>query len=457
MRKNIIIFSIAFILISTIFLPLTIGNDLKEKQKILTQTMHEIDSLKATYNPPFADFNYIANGKNVFFDASSSYDIDGNITSYEWDFGDGEQGSGKYVNYTYCCFNTYLVVLTVTDNDNLTNQTSKYITIVNDPPLPPTDPEPENGKINVDINVIISWVGEDPNGDPLTYNVYFEKDDADPDILVSENQSLPYYDIPEPLEYETDYYWRIEAWDPYEACSQGPIWHFTTGSAPNNPPDQPSDPIPLNGSYVEEVFIELGWRCSDPDDDELVYDIYLEAEDPDPDILISDDQNETTFQTMKLQYKTIYYWQIIVKDEDGASTAGPVWNFKTKPETNEPPTAPIINGPLIGNAGKFNTYTIVSEDPDNDDVYYQVDWGDGIVDPWIGPFISNKFQNIIHRWGFWGVYTIRARTKDVYGEISEWGELQVTMPKGILNFNSHIYELFARLNFLLPILKLILQ
>jgi hypothetical protein len=160
---------------------------------------------------------------------------------------------------------------------------------------------------------------------------------------------------------------------------------------------------------------------------------------------------------MKLQYKTIYYWQIIVKDEDGASTAGPVWNFKTKPETNEPPTAPIINGPLIGNAGKFNTYTIVSEDPDNDDVYYQVDWGDGIVDPWIGPFISNKFQNIIHRWGFWGVYTIRARTKDVYGEISEWGELQVTMPKGILNFNSHIYELFARLNFLLPILKLILQ
>jgi len=457
MKKNIIILVVSFMLISTIFLPVTMGNDMKEKQDLFVLSVHEMDRLGATYTPPFADFTYTANGKNVFFDASSSYDLDGSIISYDWNFGDGEQGSGKYVNYNYCCFNTYLVVLTVTDNDNLTNQTSQYIDIVNDPPMPPTDPEPENDTTNVDINVIISWVGEDPNGDTLTYNVYFEKDDADPDVMVSENQSLPYYDIPEPLEYETDYYWKIEAWDSYEAGSQGPIWHFTTGSAPNDPPDQPSDPIPLTGSFEEEIFVELSWTCSDPNGDELVYDVYLEAEDPDPDILVSNDQNETTFQTTLLKYKTTYYWQIIVKDEDGASRTSPVWNFKTKPETNDPPTAPIINGPIIGSATKIIPYTIVSEDPDNDDVYYQVDWGDGVVDPWRGPFPSNNFEYIVHEWGYWGVYTIRARAKDIYGEIGDWGELIVTMPKERFNFNIHSYDLFARLSILIPLLKLILH
>ena len=439
------------------FLPVTIGNDLKEKQENFTISLRDMDKLKATYTPPFADFDYTANGKNVFFDASSSYDSDGIIISYDWNFGDGEQGSGKYVNYTYCCFNTYLVVLTVTDNDNLTNQTSQYINIVNDPPMSPTDPEPENESTNIDINIIISWTCTDPNGDPLTYDVYFEKNDPTPELKVSENQSVPYYDLPDPLDYDSYYYWRIVAWDEYDAGNSGPVWHFKTGSAPNNPPAPPSDPTPLNGSFFEEFVVELGWFCCDPDDDDLVYDIYMEAEDQSPDILVSNDQIETTYQTTILQYKTTYYWQIIVKDEHGASTASPVWNFKTKPETNDPPTAPIINGPSIGNAGKFNTYTIVSEDPDDDDVFYEIDWGDGISDPWIGPFPSNTFQTSMHRWGYWGVYTIRARAKDIYGEISDWGVLQVTMPREKSLLNNQLYEFYAKLNMLIPLLKLILR
>ena len=457
MRKNITILGISFILIAAIFFPIAMGINMNEKQDLFSLNRLEFNQIRATYNPPYADFNYTANGKNVFFDASSSFDSEGNITSYEWDFGDGEQGTGIYVNYTYCCFNTYLVVLNVTDNDNLTNETSKYVTIVNDPPISPTDPEPENDTTNVDINVIISWFCEDPNGDSLTYNVYFEIDDTEPDIIVSENQSLPYYDPPDPLEYDTDYYWMIVAWDTYEAGTQGPIWHFKTGSAPNNPPDQPSDPNPLNDTFIEEIIVELSWSCIDQDDDDLVYDIYLEAEDPDPDFLVSDDQNETTFETGTLQYKTTYYWQIIVKDEHGASTAGPVWNFKTKPEKNDPPSAPIINGPTIGNAGWFNTYTIVSNDPDDDDVFYQIDWGDGEVDQWIGPYTSNTFQTSVHKWGTWGVWTIRARAKDIYGEIGGWGELQVIMPRYKFAFENQIYKLFSKLNLLLPLFKIILH
>ena len=54
-----------------------------------------------TYNPspacvaaPVASFTYVASGTWVDFNASGSYDPDGSIVSYDWDFGDGTTGSG---------------------------------------------------------------------------------------------------------------------------------------------------------------------------------------------------------------------------------------------------------------------------------------------------------------------------------------------------------------------------
>ena len=455
MRKRIVAIWIIIILLVAVFFPITLGFN-KTISNIIRydRNRYDFNQIETLSVPPHANFTYEANGKNVFFDASSSYDIDGDIISFDWIFGDGETGSGKYVNYTYCCFNTYNVKLVVTDNESLTDETNKTITIYNDPPLPPTDPEPENGSTEIDINTILCWTCEDPNGDPLTYDVYFEKDNPIPDILVSSNQSLPYYDPPEPLEYESHYYWRVVAWDYYEANANGPVWEFTTGTAPNNPPEKPSDPDPINGSFNLELFVDLYWICSDPDDDKLVYDVYLEANDQDPDILVSDDQESNTFFTEKLQYKTMYYWQIIAKDEHGASSPGPIWHFEIKPEKNEPPEIPSINGPAIGGINKFTTYTFVAEDPDDDEVYYEIDWGDGIVDPWDGPYTSNKVITNNHKWNYWGLYTIRGRAKDKYGEIGDWGELTVTMPRGKMDYIPIIYFL-SILSYHFPIINII--
>jgi len=45
---------------------------------------------------------------------------------------------------------------------------------------------------------------------------------------------------------------------------------------------------------------------------------------------------------------------------------------------NDPPTVPIITGPTSGAVSVSYEFTIVSTDPDGDDVYYYIDWGDGI-------------------------------------------------------------------------------
>ena len=52
---------------------------------------------------------------DIFFDASSSLDPDGQIVSYFWRFGDGTTATGRQVTKSYDFAGTYGVVLTVTD------------------------------------------------------------------------------------------------------------------------------------------------------------------------------------------------------------------------------------------------------------------------------------------------------------------------------------------------------
>jgi hypothetical protein len=51
----------------------------------------------------------------VTFDASSSYDLDGDAITYQWDFGDGQQGAGAVVSHTYAAAGTYTATLTAQD------------------------------------------------------------------------------------------------------------------------------------------------------------------------------------------------------------------------------------------------------------------------------------------------------------------------------------------------------
>jgi probable HAF family extracellular repeat protein len=57
----------------------------------------------------------------VNFDATGSYDTDGSIVSYAWDFGDGSVGTGATASHTYTRRGIYVAVVTVTDDQGLTS------------------------------------------------------------------------------------------------------------------------------------------------------------------------------------------------------------------------------------------------------------------------------------------------------------------------------------------------
>jgi len=80
-----------------------------------------------TYDPgpgchvrPVASFTYTVSGTTLNFNASASYDGDGSIVSYFWNFGDGTTGTGVAPSHGFPYQGWFPVTLTVTDNTGRT-------------------------------------------------------------------------------------------------------------------------------------------------------------------------------------------------------------------------------------------------------------------------------------------------------------------------------------------------
>jgi PKD repeat protein len=94
----------------------------------------------ASLTPPVAYFTYTPEnpilGDIMVFDASTSYDPDGNIVSYTWDFADGtppQTVPGPVVTHNYTAVGTYNVTLTVADSEDLTDDFLDTIRILINP------------------------------------------------------------------------------------------------------------------------------------------------------------------------------------------------------------------------------------------------------------------------------------------------------------------------------------
>ncbi|MCK5260850.1 MAG: hypothetical protein KAJ44_01565 [Thermoplasmatales archaeon] len=97
---------------------------------------------------------------------------------------------------------------------------------------------------------------------------------------------------------------------------------------------------------------------------------------------------------------------------------------------NEPPTAPDIDGPTRGKIGVEYEWTIVSIDPDGDDVTYYIDWGDECGGAeWHGPYPSGEEVILTHMYTVRNTFIINAMTADEQGAESNWTYFEVTMPK----------------------------
>lgn len=82
--------------------------------------------------PPDASFDYNSNGLSVDFTDTSS-DPDGSIVSWQWDFGDGNFSTAQNPSHTFLVADTYIVRLTVTDDDGDNSVAVRFITVQPNP------------------------------------------------------------------------------------------------------------------------------------------------------------------------------------------------------------------------------------------------------------------------------------------------------------------------------------
>lgn len=70
--------------------------------------------------PPASSFDFVATGLSIVL-TDTSTDPDGTIVSWAWDFGDGATSTEQNPSHTFAVENTYIVTLTVTDDDGATD------------------------------------------------------------------------------------------------------------------------------------------------------------------------------------------------------------------------------------------------------------------------------------------------------------------------------------------------
>jgi len=108
-----------------------------------------------------------------------------------------------------------------------------------------------------------------------------------------------------------------------------------------------------------------------------------------------------------------------VYDDDNGLDSGSVYVFKGP---NQPPNPPTITGPTEGKVGIAHGFNITTIDPDGDEVYYFIDWGDNTTSGWLGPFTSGQQMTVSHTWDKKGEYLIKSKAKDVSELESNWSD-----------------------------------
>jgi chitodextrinase len=157
--------------------------------------------------PPVAVFDFSPKSGlfplTVTFDASQSYDVDGQVVQYEWDFGGEQTGSGQVVIYTFPEKGLYEVILTVYDDDGASATASGTVEVLGLlPPLNITYDILENRNVfTIQYVTELTWNRNPGNAERganiVQYNIYRKRSEDNTyslhDTVAAEDHNV-YYD-----------------------------------------------------------------------------------------------------------------------------------------------------------------------------------------------------------------------------------------------------------------------
>jgi len=125
----------------------------------------------------------------------------------------------------------------------------------------------------------------------------------------------------------------------------------------------------------------------------------------------------------------------------------------TKEKINHPPSTPTIEGYFRTETGEY-CFIFNTTDSDGDDVFYYIDWGDGIYIDWIGPFSTPT--EICHEYpSATKLYEIQVKAKDIYGAESDWAKFYIFISRTRTTLHPWYHWFLERFPMLEKLLSLI--
>jgi hypothetical protein len=257
------------------------------------------------------------------------------------------------------------------DSNELGLNTGEYIP----PPDTPHSPYPVDDSSGQSRTPAFSWECDDSNEDfDIIYEYTLRRfDNAEPPVEFSTDDK--FLRLPDTLDAETRYVWSVLAVGSHGKSSQSSAWQFETGTGYNNPPYAPYLTYPINGSSLIPLDVVLAWTCTDPDGDELTYDIWLGLQGGTLE-LVREGHDGMEYQSDSLDYTTWYDWQVVANDAESESAPSDIRTFWTRGENVAPDQVQIVYPP--DNAVEIPLDVVLQwscSDPDGDALVYDVTFG----------------------------------------------------------------------------------
>lgn len=221
----------------------------------------------------------------------------------------------KKINILYIC----LVIFASCGSDGEPKNTA---------PTMPSLSNPTNNLVCINNVVLFNWAGSnDAEKDAITYQLEIATDINFTKDPISFTTTALSKEVT--LAKGKYYYWRLKALDDKNNSSEyTTVYKFYTemNGVLNHVPYAPVLTAPTLSSSVNTNSVSLSWTAVDPDNDNLVYDVYFGTVNT-PTQKVASDIITVSYTVSSLTSGTKYYWNIVVKDGKGGTTIGQVWNF----------------------------------------------------------------------------------------------------------------------------------
>jgi hypothetical protein len=291
---------------------------------------------------------------------------------------------------------------------------------------------------NPGVKYDYTFITEDPEGDNIW--LYIDWDDGTNSGWIGPYESGE--------EVVMSHNWAVDDRYVIKAKSKD-YWHFSYSSdyvvkIGNQPPESPTISGPKYGDL--QTQLTYTFVASDEEDEDVKY--FIDWGDGTTDVTSYVHSNTSVQLSHSWDTKKDYNITAKAYDTHGKQGDPSVYHIRIG---DQPPNMPKIYGASRCTKGIEYEYGFISVDPDNDNLLYDIDWGDGNIETDIGPFPSGEIFPRHHSWNKAGTYLIKVRVKDEFDYYSDWAVHKISTPRNKTVKYNQLVSLFEQ--FLLVFLK----